>query len=237
MKGTLIGIGVGPGDPDLLTLKAVGVLGRADAVVVPQSREDRQSIALEIARPHIRPGTTVVPLTFPMTRDPGVRRAAYEENAGVIRGLLGEGKLVVFLTLGDALLYSTYGSLVEILLRDGYPVLTVPGIPAFCAAAARMNLPLARKREVISIVPLEPDTDIEAHLGRADTTVFLKASACAPRLAAALRKAGDAVETAIASREANGDERFTRDLSMLEGNVPYLTTVIVKKRVPEEYHG
>ena len=149
--GKLYGVGVGPGDPELLTLKAVRVLREADVVLVPDSVKADKT-ALHIASAYLQ-NKTVETVTTPMVRDKAVVDAAYTAAAGRICALLDQGKQVAFLTLGDPTVYSTYMYIHEKVLARGYDVEVVPGVPSFCAAAARLNLSLCQGSEPLLIIP------------------------------------------------------------------------------------
>jgi precorrin-2/cobalt-factor-2 C20-methyltransferase len=142
--GTLYGIGVGPGDPDLITLKAIKVLGRVDIVFAAASTKNHHSLAMDIARPHIPASTPIELLRFPMTRDRSETRRAWDANAQRIIGELQDGRNAAFLTLGDSLTYSTFGYLMKF-VRAKAPhldVRPVPGITSYQAAACRLGTPL-----------------------------------------------------------------------------------------------
>ena len=107
MKGILYGVGVGPGDPELLTAKAIRLLRECDAVAAPKSADGRQT-ALDIASPYIGQDKTILLFDMPMTHDRQARNASHDAAADALCALLDEGKPVVFLTLGDPTIYSTY---------------------------------------------------------------------------------------------------------------------------------
>lgn len=153
--GLFYGVGVGPGDPKLLTLRAVEVLQRVDFVAIPKSRLERESVAWEIAHTHCRSGTRLMELEMPMTTERTVLESAWQEGAQKVLAQLEAGYSVAFITLGDPSLYSTYSYLVEN-LEDKLPtgcIVTVPGITAMSAAAARVNLPLAKGDEPLVVLP------------------------------------------------------------------------------------
>lgn len=153
--GVFYGVGVGPGDPKLLTLRAVEVLQRVDFVAMPKSRLERESVAWEIARTHCRPAAGLMELEMPMTSDRTVLQAAWQEGAQKVLTQLEAGFSVAFITLGDPSLYSTYSYLLEY-LADKLPsdsIETVPGITAMSAAAALVNLPLAKGDEPLLVLP------------------------------------------------------------------------------------
>ena len=149
--GKLYGVGVGPGDPELLTLKAVRVLRNRYTYRVPDSVKADKT-ALHIASAYLQ-NKTVETVTTPMVRDKAVVDAAYTAAAGRICALLDQGKQVAFLTLGDPTVYSTYMYIHEKVLARGYDVEVVPGVPSFCAAAARLNLSLCQGSEPLLIIP------------------------------------------------------------------------------------
>jgi precorrin-2/cobalt-factor-2 C20-methyltransferase len=128
--GTLYGIGVGPGDPDLITLKAVKTLAGVDVVFAAASTKNESSLALSIAGPHLRQGAETLRLDFPMTRDQAVLDAAWQDNARKVSGVLAQGKSAAFLTLGDPLTYSTFGYLLRTLngLLAEIPIKVIPGV-------------------------------------------------------------------------------------------------------------
>jgi precorrin-2/cobalt-factor-2 C20-methyltransferase len=229
MKRKFFGVGTGPGDPELITVKAVKVLKSADVVIVPESSGGRVSIALEIASEYIKSDAEIVPLLFPMTRDYGEISQIHAENGDVIRSILDSGKTVVFLTLGDPMLYSTYLYMLEYLDGSGIEIETVPGITSFCASAAVSGIPLAVQSEELRIVPLDKSTDIKRHISDGENIVFMKVSSDNARLADELAAAGEMMESVIVSKCGRGGESVSRDISTLYGEVPYMSTVIVKR--------
>lgn len=148
---TLYGIGVGPGDKELLTVKAVKIIEQCQVVVAPCATEGGESIALETVKDYIKPGTEVIVKHFPMGKKDRVAKAleAYE----VIEARLREGKNVVFLTIGDPYVYSTYSHMLKHVKDCGFEVQTVPGITSFCAAASLVNRTLVVGDEKLTVMP------------------------------------------------------------------------------------
>lgn len=148
---TLYGIGVGPGDKELLTVKAVRIIEKCEVVVAPSALEDGESIALETAREYIKEGSEVVIKHFPMGKKDRVKKAleAYE----FIEEKLREGKNVAFLTIGDPYVYSTYSHLLKHVRDCGFEVETIPGITSFCAAASLVNRTLVVGNENLVVMP------------------------------------------------------------------------------------
>ncbi|EHI98800.1 precorrin-2 C20-methyltransferase [Clostridium sp. DL-VIII] len=147
----LYGIGVGPGDAELLTVKAVKALEKCQVVVAPSAEEDGESIALETAKEYIKSGTEVVIKHFPMGKKDRVIKAleAYE----FIEARLREGKNVAFLTIGDPYVYSTYSHMLKHVRDCGFEVQTIPGITSFCAAASLVNRTLVVGNERLVVMP------------------------------------------------------------------------------------
>lgn len=169
-RGKLFGVGVGPGDAELLTLKAVRLLKAADLIAIPQKDRDR-CLALRIAEGAV-PEVSAKPLLcldMPMTRDKDLRERACDEAARQLTAALGEGRTVAFLTLGDPSVYSTYGYLHGRILSAGYEAEMVPGVPSFCAAAAALGTPLCLDGEGLRILP--------GRETEAETRVYMKGSA------------------------------------------------------------
>jgi precorrin-2/cobalt-factor-2 C20-methyltransferase len=166
MVGKLYGVGIGPGDPELLTVKAVRLLAAADVIAAPDTGGESQT-ALSIVAEYIH-GKPLLSCPSPMTRDRAVLEAAWRESAQRICALLEEGKQVVFITLGDPSIYSTYTYVHRLVVEQGYPAEIVPGVPSFCAAAAKLGLPLCEGEERLLIVPashggLEESLDVKAN--------------------------------------------------------------------------
>ncbi|MBQ8663069.1 MAG: precorrin-2 C(20)-methyltransferase [Eubacterium sp.] len=173
MKGKLYGVGVGPGDPELLTLKAVRIIKEADVVVVPGAKKEETvayKIALgavpELAQKH------VLEIAWPMTKDMDKLQQVYEAASDTIANMLDAGKMVVFLTLGDPCIYSTYLYIHELISRKGYDTELINGIPSFCAVAARLNSGLVERDQRLHVIPtLE---HLEEDLQLTGTKVLMK---------------------------------------------------------------
>jgi precorrin-2/cobalt-factor-2 C20-methyltransferase len=232
--GTLYGIGVGPGDPELITLKAKRVLERMKIIFAPVAGKDRESIACSIAQPYIAGDARVEKLFFPMTHDRAERERAWEDHARSISRVLDTGADAAFITLGDPMTYSTYGYLLKTMERL-CPLthkITIPGIPAYLAGAASANLPLAQGHEILAIVPGSASGKrIKECLASSDTIVFLKHSNSTRKIHELLQET-DLQERAIYIRRLGfPDEMVTPDKERgLSGGEEYLSLIIVKKQ-------
>lgn len=147
----LYGVGVGPGDKELLTLKAVKVIENADVIVVPSAMSGGKSIAHEAAEEYIKEGTEVLVKHFPMGGEEQEKKIY--EAFKAIEEKLKEGKDVAFLTIGDPFVYSTYIYLLKYIEEHGYETETVPGITSFCACASIAKTPLVIGDEPLLIIP------------------------------------------------------------------------------------
>ena len=152
-KGIFYGVGVGPGDPELLTVKALRTLERCPVIAAPQTKSG-EMLALDIVRRAAAlEGKTILPLFFTMARDKSQQRAAHETAADAIAAHLTAGRDVAMLNLGDVSIYATFGYIMDILRERGYEAVMIPGVPSFCAAAARLGLSLVSGETPLHIVP------------------------------------------------------------------------------------
>ena len=151
---TLYGLGVGPGDPELMTLKTVRLIKESDIIAIPQSGQDVNT-AYAIAKkavPQIEE-KEIARIAMPMTRDQQALDASHDAAARRIIDYLDHGQNVAFLTLGDPSIYSTYTYIHKRVLASGRQAQMVPGIPSFCAVSARLNEPLAEAGQALHIIP------------------------------------------------------------------------------------
>jgi precorrin-2/cobalt-factor-2 C20-methyltransferase len=231
--GTFYGIGVGPGDPELMTIKAQKVLQKAQYVFTPIAGEGKESIAHTIARQFIAPDATVTKLLFPMIRDKALCEKSWEENSHQIARVLKQGNDVTFLTLGDPMTYSTYGYLLKKMevLYPQVKAVTIPGIPSYLAGAAAANLPLVEGSEILSLVPGNTSPDkIRAFLSTSDTILFLKHHRNAETTFNILQEMNLADKALYVSRCGFEEQLTTTKLTKEFLEKPdYLSLIIVKK--------
>ena len=154
MKGVAYGVGVGPGDPELMTLKACRLIRENEVFAVP-GKDPKESVAYKIAVQAVPElaEKTLFPVYMPMVKDREAIRRQHEEGAKLIESYLDQGKNVVFLTLGDSTIYCTFTYLQAIMEADGYETCLVNGISSFCAAASRLNIPLVEWNEPLHVIP------------------------------------------------------------------------------------
>lgn len=228
MKGTLYGVGIGPGDPELVTIKAKRILETVDVVAVPESGKGKGSLSLSIVKDYLKMDIEIITLTFPMIADESVKQRYREDNSRVIMEKIDAGRHVAFLTLGDPMLYSTYIYLLECLKKYDINIETIPGVTSFCAISSKLNMPLAKHNETLCIIPLHEQTDIDGLIESMDNLVFLKVSSNNERLARSLDRSREKIDMVVASKLGSLEERISYDPAQLSGDIPYLTTVIVK---------
>lgn len=154
MKGTLYGVGVGPGDPELMTLKAVRLI-RENMIIAVPGADPKETVAYKIAVQAVPElaEKELLPIYMPMTHDPEELEKNHAKGAQTLEEVLDKGKNIVFLTLGDPCVYSTFSYLQKRVENDGYHTELVSGITSFCAAAARLNIPLSEWNEQLHVVP------------------------------------------------------------------------------------
>ena len=175
MKGKLYGIGVGPGDPELLTLKAKRLIEECDIVAVPVKKEGEDSVALNIAKGAVKiPEEKIQEIVFTMAKYK-TKREACRQAAEEIMKLLDEGKSIAMLALGDIGIYSTYAYVHKRLLKEGYDVEMVSGIPSFCAGASKAGISIVEGNEGFGVIPsLKGIDQVEKTLGVFDNLVIMK---------------------------------------------------------------
>lgn len=176
MKGKLIGLGVGPGDPELLTVKALRIVRENSVIAVP-GNEVKESVAYKIVKavyPQLDE-KILLPVSMPMTKDPEILEANHKKAADDVEEWLLKGENVVFLTLGDPTVYSTYMYVHKRILKRGHEAEIVSGITSFCAVAAKMNMSLAEMAEPLHVIPATYHTEtMEELLKLPGTKVLMK---------------------------------------------------------------
>lgn len=232
MAGKLWGIGVGPGDPDLITVKAVKVLGQVSVVCVPRARAGQPSLALSIAREYLSPEAKVVELTMPMTEVRERLESAWREAAETILDYLQVGHQVAFLTIGDPTLYSTFSYVNKVLQQEEawFNTEIIPGISSVSAAAARLGRSLAEGDEPLVIIPTPQGLELNNELVDQSNLVLMKVSRDFDRLVNELSQNKRLEKAALVSRVGQPQEYVTEDLEALQGQkIDYLSLIISRK--------
>lgn len=230
--GTLYGIGVGPGDPELITLKAAKILGNVDVIFAAASTKNDYSTALHIAAPHMRTDVETIMLGFPMTHDKQALASAWQANAETVAAVLDSGKNGAFLTLGDPLIYSTFGYLMRTLavLRPEANVEIIPGITSYQASAARTRTILCESGENLLLLSGVRDMDsLRTMLQQADNSVILKTYRNFSEIKKVLGESGKNGETVFVSRLGMEGETIVRNIAEAPENPHYFSHLLIPK--------
>ncbi|MEG6585141.1 precorrin-2 C(20)-methyltransferase [Dendrosporobacter sp. 1207_IL3150] len=231
MSGIFYGVGVGPGDPELLTLKAIQIIKQADVIIAPKTEKKEGSVALSIASPYLKPDVEIMTQVFPMVSDTEILTEAWESNKSSILELLEEGKKVVFLTLGDPMFYSTYIYVFRLLEHSGYPIETIPGVTAFCAIGSKLGYPLVEGNNILSIIPATIEEEkLEQALNMSDNVVLMKVYKNYNEIVEKLNRHNLADKAVMISRCGLPDEEVVRELSCTDDKkINYLSTILSRR--------
>ena len=228
MKGKLYGVGVGPGDPELLTLKAL-LLIRENPVIAVPGEDIQASVAYQIVKGAYEAldEKTLLPVAMPMTKDPAVLEANHEKAAGDVEAYLGQGKNVVFLTLGDPTVYSTYLYVHKRILARGYEAEIVSGITSFCAVAARLNMGLVERDEPLHVIPATYQADgMDQVLKLPGTKVLMKTGRKMAQVRESIQKSGQ--QAVMIENCGMPGERIFEGAENIPEKSGYYSLIIVK---------
>lgn len=233
MRGKIFGIGVGPGDPELLTLKAYRILKEVDIICVPKSKAEKESLALSIAAKTLNRDFEILELLFPMTRDKDALLHHWDLATEKIVEKAREGKSLAFITIGDPMLYSTYAYVLERVKRQfsDIEIETIPGITAFAACSSFINEPLTEGDEKLAIIPAAYGISaIQDALENYDNVVLMKVNSLYDEVAALLKQMDLLDKAVYISRCGYEDQYFTTDIEGLIGKEKhYMSIMIIRK--------
>ncbi|ATL87320.1 precorrin-2 C(20)-methyltransferase [Streptomyces malaysiensis subsp. malaysiensis] len=236
--GRLYGVGLGPGDPSLMTVRAVEVIAEADVIAYHSARHGR-SIARSIAERHLRPDHIEERLVYPVTTEstdhPGGYRGAMEEfyadAAARLATHLDAGRTVAVLAEGDPLFYGSYMHMHK-RLADRYPTEVVPGVTSVSAAAARLGAPLVEGEEVLTVLPgTLPEEELTARLATADAAAVMKLGRTFPAVRRALERSGRLADARYVERATMNAERTAPLAEVDPESVPYFSMAVLPSRV------
>lgn len=228
MKGKLYGVGVGPGDPKLLTLKAIETIREADYVAYPTSgNKDASNVAYEIVKEYIQDKKMLAYL-MPMSRDKAYVQQCHDDCAEDIQKYLEKGKTVAFITLGDPAIYSTYIYVHKKIKAQGYETQLIPGITSFCAAAASLDDSLCEGGQPLIIVPasyaaLDQTIDYEGN------KVYMKSGKAIVDLREKLREKKMLDQARMVVKATMADEEIFESLDEIDEKTSYFSIVVVKE--------
>jgi precorrin-2/cobalt-factor-2 C20-methyltransferase len=232
--GTLYGIGVGPGDPELITVKAFRLIKECPVIAYPKKRMGSKSYALEIVELYTNPGEKeMLGLIFPMTKDKETLERQWNKTVSSCWDHLKEGRDIAFVTEGDPNLYSTFIHMARLMqeLHPEVPVRSVPGISSVLGAAARLGVALADGDDQVAIVPATDDRGamkkaVEDH----DAIVFIKVAKVLDMMIDILTELDLVHRASVVTKVTSRDELVWRDVSRLKGQeLEYLTLMVVRK--------
>jgi precorrin-2/cobalt-factor-2 C20-methyltransferase len=228
-RGKLIGLGVGPGDPELLTVKAAGVLQHAQAIAFIAAA-GRTSRAREIAGRYIRPGTRELIAVMPMTQDQEATGRAYTQLVTGIVSELGQGHDVVFLCEGDPLLYGSFAHLLP-RLGNRFECEVIPGITSISAAAAAAQIPLGLQDEPIALIPATaPPARFAALLRECDRVVVMKVGRHLEKVRDALDHAHMSEDAVLVENATLQNQRVRPLPYVTEAQVPYFSLILAGRK-------
>lgn len=225
---TLYGIGVGPGDPELLTLKAARLIGECAVIAIPASGQEINA-AYTIAKgacPQID-DKELLQVDMPMIRDKAELDRHHDAAADQIAAQLEQGKDVAFLTLGDPSIYSTYVYIHDRVLAKGYQAQIVPGIPSFCAVAARLNEGLTEAHQGLHIIPASYK-GLEDALKLPGTKVLMKSGKSIGKIKELVSVMEPAPDVKMVERCGMEGERVFRSVEEIDENAGYFSILVVK---------
>ena len=231
MRGTFFGIGVGPGDPELLTVKAIKAIEQVDVLIAPKTEKKEGSVALEIARPYLKEHIEIVYQVFPMVKDFADSTDAWEANKEEILVLLNAGKNVAFLTLGDPMFFSTYIYVFRLLEHEDIDIVTIPGVPAFAAIGSRIGRPIVEGNDVLAIIPATaPKERLEEIMKVASSAVIMKVYRNYPEIVDILHRNNMTEQAVLVSRAGLNDERIIENLEEhADEKLNYLSTILTRR--------
>ncbi|QOV62450.1 cobalt-factor II C(20)-methyltransferase [Kosakonia pseudosacchari] len=232
MNGKLYALSTGPGAADLITVRAARILGTLDVLYAPAGRKGGDSLALSIVREYLGEQTEVRCCHFPMSADSAEKEAVWDEVAAALEAEVQAGKQVGFITLGDAMLFSTWVFLLQ-RLQHPETVEIVPGVTSFAAIAARAQTPLAMEQQSLAVVSCTaPESDIRQALAQHDSLVLMKVYGRFARIKALLAQAGLLDHALLMAEATLPGEQCWRQLAGVSDDqpLPYFSTILVNKQ-------
>lgn len=232
--GTFYGIGLGPGDPELITVKARRIIQQCPVLFLPQGGEKEDGLALSVIKDMVsKENQEIISLPFPMTLDPVILDKAWGKAAELIAFKLKEGRDVAFLTLGDPLLYSTFIYVYHAVKNIYSQAITeiIPGISSISAASARALIPLASGSQRVAIITgVNNHENLENIIDEFDTVIILKISRSLEYTLDILNKTGLTEKAIVVTRCSLPGEKIYNDVHLLRGKkLDYFSLMIVRK--------
>lgn len=230
--GIFYGVGVGPGDPELLTVKAINAIKNSDIIIAPKTEKKDGSLALSIVQPYLNPDVKIIYQTFLMVKNFEEFSKVFEDNKQEICNFLDAGKNVAFLTLGDPMFYSTYIYIFKLLKNSGVKIETVPGVPAFLAISSYINRPLVYGDDILTVIPATAAREkILTALKYSDTTVLMKVYKNFSDIVEILENENMLAESVLVSRCGLEGEKIISDIENHKAEkMNYLSTILTNRK-------
>ena len=232
MKGKLYGIGTGPGDPELITLKAIKAMEQSDIIAIPDAGKIDRT-AFNIVEKYIK-DKPLIECSFFMKRNPQERENYRLKAAENILELLNDGKTVGFITLGDPTLYSTYMYVHKIITDKGFEAEIIPGITSFSAAAAAIGKPLCEGEEMLHIIPASGNENLDFILNTPGNKVIMKTHKNFTNILTLLEKKGLSDKTTVIERCTMREQKIFNSIAELKNTadiekIGYFSLILIKE--------
>jgi precorrin-2/cobalt-factor-2 C20-methyltransferase len=226
-KGTLYGVSIGPGDPELITVKAMNILSKSKYIATPHTGTG-DSLAMNIVSQAVDlSDKEIMLLEFPMTKDKDILTKSHNEAADRVAKVLDSGEDVAMLNLGDVTIYSTFAYTMDKLLEKDYNVEVIPGVTSFCASASELKIGLTTMNEPLHIIPAT-GIDMKEALEMPGSKVFMKIGKSMPKLIETLKELD--IKDNVYAVENCGleNQKVYNSLDEFDGKMGYFTIVVVK---------
>lgn len=237
-KGKFYGVGVGPGDPELLTYKAVKVLRKVDVIFIPKSNLEKRSLAFSIVGNYIQNNVEQVEVVLPMTKDEEKLERYWKEAASKIKNTLDEGKDCAFITLGDPGMYSTFSYVLRGILKldSSIEVEVIPGVSAVNSVSSWLQQPLAEGEESFVVTTaLKPEKELKEIIQKFENVVIMKAGKHTEKIASLLQSNNFNCKSLFISRAGFNDVFCSENMNEVsKRSFDYLSTFFIKKYREEE---
>lgn len=223
------GIGVGVGDSDMITIKALNVLKKINVIIVPNAGRNYSSTAYQIIKKYLNENVELVNMEFSMNPKLIEREKERKLNSKIVEEYLKNNKNVAFITIGDPMIYSTYVYLLENISSE-FKVETISGVSSFSDISSRFNIPLVTGNETLKIIPLHKNCDIEKEIEDSDNIVIMKVSLKFNELKNIIKKTGNEKNIILVCESGKENEKVYFDLEQVnEKDLPYFSTLLLKK--------
>ncbi len=226
-RGILYGVSTGPGDPELMTMKAVKCLEHVSVIAAPRTR-GVNSMALDIVKGCVDVSDKEICfLDFAMKKDEDILNTTHDEQARQIEQYLLAGRDVAMLNIGDASMFGTFCYIRDIVRRDGFETITIPGVTSFSACAALLGQSLTTMGEVMTVIPGSFD-NVSEELDRTGSKVLMKSGSSLPEVKKLIAEKGLVEKTSMVVNCGLENERVYKDITQSGDDEGYFVTILVE---------